>query len=447
MTLIQWIVFLLIVVSTCFTPFFINWGDVGHPFIQDINQYYSYLTAVFVDHDLTFKTNNHIYWLFETPTHQLVPKVTYGMAFFYSPFYLLAKAFADTNSTGYETIYAWFVHLGCIVYVLIGLNYTRKTLLLWFSEKIAALSLLLLFFGTNLFYYTLSESEAVHGILFFLLSGFVYHVIEWHSTNSKTSFFLFFLFSGFICLIRPTEIIVLIFPLLIGIVSIQSLKEKCKLLIALKWYILLGITVFFLPILPQLFFWKIQSGQWLFFSYGATEKFFWEDPQLRNVLISYRKGWLVYTPIMLFSIIGFVLLKIKNKEIFLPILLYLLMNIYLISAWWDWAFGGSFGMRALIQAYAFLIIPLAYVVDWVINKNKKRVIIFCFSVITITLCCLNIVQSNLYKHGIINFDGMTKEAYWFTFFKKEYSKEDLVYLKTLFKHPDYNDLRQGKRDE
>ena len=43
--------------------------------------------------------------------------------------------------------------------------------------------------------------------------------------------------------------------------------------------------------------------------------------------------------------------------------------------------------------------------------------------------------------------GMTKEAYWFTFLKKNYSKEDLLYLETLVKHPDYAAMRQGKRDD
>ena len=55
-------------------------------------------------------------------------------------------------------------------------------------------------------------------------------------------------------------------------------------------------------------------------------------------------------------------------------------------------------------------------------------------------------QSNLYKHGIISFDGMTKEAYWYTFLKKSYSESDLLYLETLIKHPDYEQMKKGKRD-
>ena len=122
--------FLFVCISALISfKFFVNWGDLHHPFKNDINQYYSYLNALFIEHDLTFKSNVNQYWLMETPTHHLVPKVTYGMALFYSPFYLFAKLLSNANSTGYESIYAWFVHFGCISYILAGLWMIRKILL------------------------------------------------------------------------------------------------------------------------------------------------------------------------------------------------------------------------------------------------------------------------------------------------------------------------------
>ena len=439
--------YFIVLFSFCCTPFFVNWQIVHHPFTMDVDQYYSYLNAAFIQHDLTFKTNTHSYWLIETPTHQLVPKVTYGVSLFYTPFYVLAKAFSSNNSTGYEPIYAWVIHFGCITYILTGLYFIKKTLLIWFNEIITAISILILFFGTNLFYYTLSESESVHGILFFLVSIFVYYVVHWHLTASKKCYYIFIFIAGFICLIRPTEVVLFVIPLLMGVVSVKTLKDMYIRIISLKWHLLVGLIVFLIPIMPQLFFWKMQSGQWLFFSYGNTEHFFFLDPKIINVLFSYRKGLFVYTPLLLLSVIGFIFLYRNNKKLFYAIFTYFIINLYLISSWWDWAYGASFGMRALIQAYSVLIIPLAYCIEWVIRKNKNKIIQYAFYIVVVFLSVLNVFQSNLYKHGIIDYDGMTKKAYWFTFFKKEYTNDDLIYLKTLVKHPDYNNLRSGQRDE
>jgi hypothetical protein len=387
------------------------------------------------------------FWLFETPIHKLVPKVTYGMSLFYFPFFLIADLFSKGSSTGYEPIYAWSIHMGCILYSLLGLLYCRKTLLYWFSEKVTAITLVVIFFGSNLFCYTLINSELTHGILFFLISAFVFYVVKWNASKKNRDFFIFSFILGLITVIRPTEICVGVIPLLIGVFSLQTFKMKVQIFFNLKYSFFIGIILFFIPLFPQLLYWKIQSGQWLFFSYGSSEHFFWTDPKLFNVLFSYRKGWLVYSPLMVLSVFGSILLFKKNKELFWGVVIYFLMNLYLISTWWDWAFGGSFGMRALVQVGAVLIIPLAYMIQWLFEENKKKIFKSICYVLVVFFCFLNVFQSNLYKHGIISYDGMTKEAYWFTFLKKNYSKEDLVHLETLVKHPNYDLMRLGKRDD
>ena len=431
--------------------FFVNWGSLHHPFRNDVNQYYSYLNALFIEHDLCFKSNVNDYWLIKTPTHHFVPKVTYGMAFFYSPFFIISKLLFQGNPTGYEPIFAWAIHFGCIVYILMGLFYTTKNLLIWFDEKITAIVVLLLFFGTNLFYYTVSESESVHGVLFFLISFFLFHVIKWHKTVSKKSFLLAALSAGFICLIRPTECILLVIPLLIGVYSKTTLIHQIKQIISLKWILVLGIFLFLIPILPQLLYWKIQSGSFLFFSYGSSEGFFWSDPQIINVFFSYRKGFFIYTPMMLFAVIGFYIMYKKQSLLFYASLIYFAINCYLVCTWWDWSFGGSFGMRSLIHCFAILAFPFAYFINWITSMYKISVIKNSFVYIIITLsmffCFLNVFQSNLYKHHIIHWDGMTKEAYWFTFLKRTYTEQDYAYLKTLIKSPDYEARRKGKRND
>ena len=430
-----------------FCCLFVNWRYNGTPFHDDVNQYYSYIIALFKKHDLLFNYNNYGFWLFDSPSHHLVPKVTYGMSIFYLPFFFVANLLSPANSTGYEPIFSWFIHLGCMSYSLIGLAYSRKILLHWFSEKITALSLLIVFFGSNFFCYTLVQPELTHSVLFMLNSLFVYHVICWSLSNSNKTFFILCFSLGVISLIRPTEIIIIVFPLFIAVSSIQELKNRLLTFLKMPWALLFGFCLFIIPIIPQLIYWKIQTGSWLYFSYGSDERFFWTNPEIINVLFSYRKGWLVYSPLMALTIIGFVFLYKKNKAIFFPIIFYFIINLYFISSWWDWGFGGAFGMRSLVQVIAILIIPLAYFIQWFLSYNKKAVFRYISFCLLLFFCFLNVFQTNLYKHGIIHYDGMTKEAYWFTFLKKNYTATDLTYLKSLIKEPDYSEMRKGKRDE
>ncbi len=110
-------VWLLIVIFSILTfKLFTNWGTAHHPFIMDVNQYYGYLPALFKQHDLTFTVNPNNIWLTPTPIGRGVPMVTYGMSIFYLPFYAIASFFSASNSKGYEPIYAWTIHIGCIIF-------------------------------------------------------------------------------------------------------------------------------------------------------------------------------------------------------------------------------------------------------------------------------------------------------------------------------------------
>lgn len=423
-----------------------------HPFSNDVDQYYSYLVAQFIHHDLGFHFQ-HNYWLVETPIHEHVPKVTMGLAYLYLPFFIIADNIAyafDYDGLGYSAPYAWCIHMGSIIYVIIGLWYQRKILILFFNEWITSLIILLILFGTNLFFYTFKESEMAHGYLFCLFSVFLYHTIKWHSTNNAKYLYYLSFIGGLITLIRPTEGLVLLIPLLYNVTSIKTLKLNITKLLDLRWKWILVILLFILPIIPQLIYWKIYAGQFLFFSYGSSEGFFFADPKFYSVLFGWRKGWFIYTPLMLFAVVGLVMMLRKWKGLFIPLAVYMLINLYLICSWWDWGFGGAFGMRALVQTYAFLTIPLAFFIKSLFNLSKiwLRVVLsaLCFSLFGFFITN-NIFQTWLLKNSLMHWDSMTKEAYLYTFLRSKYTNEDRVYLETLFKNPDYDQMRKGNRDE
>ena len=277
---------------------------------------------------------------------------------------------------------------------------------------------------------------------------------KWHETR-KSSYFLWIgLTVGLISLIRPTEVLILIVFWGYEVTSFADIKAKAKEVLFSLNHIIFFLFGFFAFWLPQMIYWKTLTDSFVYFSYG-DERFFWTDPQIINFLLSYRKGWFVYTPIMLFSIIGLFFILKKKNGFKIPIIIYMIVNIYILSCWWCWWFGGSFGSRALVQTYALLAIPLAAFYEYIfitlrihkiILSLGKSLVFFVFA----GFLCLNVMQTYqcIYpKDGsLMHFDAMTKDAYWRIFGKFNLSTEDWEKFKSELHPPNYDAAKKGERN-
>ncbi len=425
---------------------------INNPFSADVNQYYSYLVAQFIHHDFNFHFP-HNFWLIQSPDGEVVPKVTMGMAILYFPFFICGHAVANIlhyPCDGYSLPYAWLMHFGTLLYFFIAIWFLRKTLLNFFSEWVTSITLFLIVTGTNLFYYVYKEGEMAHSYLFFLFSLFLYFTVKWHIEKTANHLCKLAFVLGLITLIRPTEFIIIIVFLLYNITGYRELVFKIKELLRLRWKLCLCFAIFFTPIIPQLLYWHKYTGHYLFFSYGSNEHFFFNDPKLHSVLFGWHKGWFLYTPLALFMIAGLLISFFYSRKIFYPIFIYITLNIYLISCWWDWGFGGAYGMRALVQCYALLALPLAYFINFVFSIKVsvvRKVTVACCSILFLVFVSLNIFHFWLIKNSLFHWDSMSKEAYKYTLFKTGYSDTERKYLLSLLKHPNYEAMRKGERDE
>lgn len=415
------------------------------PFIHDVNNYYSYLPAAFIHQDLSFSFP-HNYWMTQGPKGHKIAKGTMGMSILYSPFFGIAYLHASIsgdNLNGYSPPFSFWIHFGTLLYALIAAYFLLRSLMEFFKPIVAVLSYFSILFGTNYYYYLLGQGELTHSYLFMLFSIIIWLSIKWHQKPNTKTLVGISLLCGLVSLIRPTDIIIILFPLLFGVYNWKSLKAKLKILGNNKLSLVIASVLFFLPLLPQLIYWKVFSGSFLFFSYGSEEGFFFNDPQILNVLFSFRKGWFIYTPLALIMALGIIgLWKSKNK-LALPISLLLVLNIYIVSCWWDWWFGGSFGHRAFVQYYAILAFPLALMIQWGTNKWWK---LLPFSGIVLFCIGLNIFQTSQFRHSIIHWEAMSKDAYYYVWGKKGLSAEEYKKAESLLVRPDYEGARNGKRD-
>lgn len=426
-----------------------NWEHEHKIISWDVNSYYAYLPVVFIYNDLDMdfmledpELHKKHYWPMDTETGGKAIFMSMGMSFLYAPFFLAGHAYAEVSAypgDEFSAPYKISLILSCLFYLAIGLVFLRKVLLRYFSEPVTALTLLLVVFGTNLLHYITEEPTMTHAYNFSLISVFLYLVIRWFEKPGVKYALLAGALAGLITLVRPSNVIVITLFIFWGITSFRELGERILFYIRKFHLVALMVSAFVLVWLPQFLYWHYASGSFLFNTYGnAGQGFFFDNPQVWAILFSYRKGWLLYTPMMGFALLGLFALYRQHKKLFFPVLIYLLINVYVISSWWCWWYGGGFGQRSFIDSYALMALPLAALLTWVFRQ--RLMISISFVLLLLLTTSLNIFQTYQYKHGLINYVMMTKRSYWANFLRTSPGKG--YYDHMVF--PDHKNAMKGE---
>jgi hypothetical protein len=265
-------------------------------------------------------------------------------------------------------------------------------------------------------HYSTAEATMPHSYNFALFCVFLWLSMKWHEEKTVCASVLLGIVAGLIALIRPTNILILIVFALWGVEDAASLKDRIMMFLK-KFQLVMIMAMAFIGVwMPQIFYWKYISGSYWFYSYGA-ERFFFNNPHILKGLFGFRKGWFIYTPMMALAMIGIGMMYKHLKGFFYPVMIFTILNIYVILSWWSWWYGGGFGLRPFIDSYAVLSIPLGLFVDRTFSRgNIARMM---SSGIVLLLIALNIFQTNQYQKAIMHWDGMTAKAYWSIFLKME----------------------------
>lgn len=418
------------------TGAYINW---------DICGYHLYNPAVFIYGDLQkigfYQEMDSIYHF--TPGTQAFPGSTHwesgnsvikfpsGVAIFQLPFFLMAHAWASIGNTfppdGFSPPYQLAIVISSIFFAFLGLMVLRKFLLNYFSEMAVAFSLLIIAFGTNFFLYSALHPGLSHIYLFFLYSVVLYSSQKWHKKPTLKHSLIIGFAIGWAILSRPTDILIVLIPLLWNIVPAELRKEKWQLIKHNFPLILLIVACGLIPISLQLFYWKYVTGSWVYYSYPG-EGFNFLNSEILKGLFSFRKGWFIYTPLALLGVLTLLASFAQRKHWFyaLPVTVYLVLTIYVVFSWHQWYYGGGFGCRPLLQSLALLAYPLALLFSSVAKISKKLLIPLV--IIGFMGIGLNLYQSWQYNTTVIHWCDMSKEYYWRVFLKPHASAEDLQFL-------------------
>lgn len=320
-----------------------------------------------------YNPSGTFYQAYKLENGNWTPNYTIGFAILFFPFFLLghlAALMTGVPADGWSVPYQFAVSNGVMLYILAGIFVLRKLLLNFFEDKLVALILILIVLGTNYFVESFNSNLQPHAMLFTGQAILLYYTYLWHEHPQKKHVIFSGLIMGIMILSRPSEIVTLIIPLLWGIYDRESFKKKLKLVSIHRNHIIILITCAFIPFIPQIIYWKIVTGKFIFYSYQRTEGFDFLSPHIMQVLFSFKNSLIIYTPMFLFFIIGMFFLRKYFQKGSLCIPLFFCANFYLLSSWAAWWNGGGFGMRYFVQSFAVMSLPLGFFLQDLLKRNS-----------------------------------------------------------------------------
>lgn len=416
-TKLQWVIGIL----TCIllTSYFHSGKKIHGVIWSDQEGYYVYLPSLFItgfDKAACTSGCNMV----ETEDGPLVfTKYTYGVSLLQSPFFLASHMVAPIlgfERDGRSLPYIWGNMLAAIFYMLAGLAFLGRLLReLKFETNVIWIVGVLLLTGTNLFYYTFREAGMSHVFSFFLLSVLVYGSFKMKGNSSSKWSVISGIVLALIVLIRPTNAIAVLVPVLWG-ANVKDIPGRIWAIIRNYRFMFAGLIAAAILFTPQLLYWKMVTGNYLFYSYGNEGFTNWNNPKMLQVILSPQNGWLVYSPIMILGIIGIGLMMKQRTQGWLMPTVTLILATYIFGSWWAWWFGGAYGHRCYVDFLPLLAAPMAMLVSS-ISKNQK--LFYTIAAVCVVLIFINIRMSDIYEGmwdgpnwGWSNYLGKLKQVFY-----------------------------------
>ena len=326
-----------------------------------------------------------------------------GLSFVQLPAYLIGDVFARMtghNTDGFSKPYYIAYLLNAFFFIILGLIYFRKLLQLFLPDRIVGILMLLIYLGTNLYITFTLQYDLTHLYLFALNAMFLYYFFLYTDSNQRKHLLLSAAILGLTSCIRPTQAIWGIIPLCI---LLKNNASKSRALLLLLWFPAFAI----LWNIPQFIYWYTIGGQ-LIIPNLHTEEIIIIDPKTIDFLFSYKKGWLLYSPLFLLIVFGFVYLYKNQRRTFWAFFGFTAFYIFIMSSWECWWYASSFGSRVMVDTYPLLALVLGYAL-----LLSSSFIFRLFMGVFAGLClAFSLFQTFQFERYIIHGERMTKQHYW-----------------------------------
>ncbi|MCB9044883.1 MAG: hypothetical protein H6550_01965 [Chitinophagales bacterium] len=388
-------------------------------------------------------TGGGLYQAGKAKNGNYVYKYLGGVALLESPFFVVAHRLAPYlgySQDGFSAPYQYAIAIAALFYAFLGIFVLRRVLKEYFDDGIVAITILLLCLATNFIQYVAVDAAMSHVYIFPLYSLVLYTTMRWHQRPSAFIAAATGYIIGLATICRPTEAVMLFIPLLWNTYNKDIAKAKWRMVKANRPHVVAAIVGGVAGILPQLIYWHSASGQWIY-DVGSAWDFL--TPHLQ-VLVGWEKGWLIYTPVTIFFIAG--LFYLKKYPLRNSVLWFCILNIYIIIAWRDWHYGGSYSTRALVQSYPVFAFALAAFVQHIRTSSWR----WLFYIAGCYLIGLNLFQLEQYAKTIIHYRDMNRLYYGAVYLDTDPTPLDMSLLdndEVLHNESGYNTTVLAQADE
>ena len=384
--------------------------------------------------------------------------ITYssGVAVVQLPAFAIAHFLAEPlgyDADGFSLPYQFAIQLWAICIGIAGLWFFRKFLLLFYSDAAVAVLLVMLVAGTCFLNYTAIDVTLTHCPLFAIYALLLLNTHYYYATLKRKYAVRIGLLIGMAILIRPSEIIAVLLPLFWGMENLSGatiirqfkfLRSRLSDLVPAAFCTIIICSI-------QVGYWLYVTGRPLVYSYD-DKTFSWLAPHTWQYLTSTTSGWLMYNPVVLLIFIG-IPFFIKNGKNRVPVLLFFVLNLYVISAWDIWWYSGI-GGRAMVQGYVVSLFIAGALIEWVLRTRVRMYIMVPFLLLFVYIS----IWVHYHAHsgnGLYNSVYMSKQYYWAVIGRWEMDREKLklqdardIYRGTLFnKELIYQDNFDTERSE
>lgn len=373
----------------------------NHLLGSDGGYYYSYMRSFWIDHDSDIRNDITIYNSRMSDDNPNRLKVLYdrsiGPAILWSPFFLLARtATLSLRAVGYPIAtdgFSWLeeasVCLSSIAYAMVGLYLLLLTVSRYAGSGPARKSVLLMFFSTFAFYYTLFEPSMGHALELFTVSFLLWCVLG-RKTDSLRSWVMVGAAGALMTLVRwQNGVFLLLLPFGLLLADSRRASHIVPRCLAAGASLLLLVAI-------QCLFWKTTLGTLVTVPQGGgfLTPF---SPHLAEVLFSPCHGLISWHPIFVFAGAGICLVKPIRLAVLLGALV--LLQLYVCSIVSEWWCADAFGMRRMTGAIPMLVFGLAFLIARIdAVAARARQALACLAVVLVVWNVLFMAQ---YRLGLI----------------------------------------------
>lgn len=363
--------------------------------------YYQWLPGAIIERDV-----DEMYWGYWLDSGRWLSLFTFGVALLQLPFFLLGHMSAcwfGYPMDGFSAPYGVWQLVGSACYTGGGLVLAFRLAKRYAGRVAALLSALTLFGASNLFYYAVRQPNMSHIYSFFLIGLFVYCTVRLLDSAADRGpravhGALFILSGALLVLVRQLNAVLFLVPFFMVLGSPGGVAGFVSTLFRHRAWTIAALAIAILPWALQLAYWHHITGDWLTFTYGKKGEHFEFDKMVPGmVLTSVRNGWWVYSPIMIPVCITLMVHAWRGTAPARAISVVLILVWLLYSAWWCWWLGGSFGIRAFVDLYALLAIPMA----WMFRSLMDRPVFtrMVAATVLVLFIRLNVGFTELYHWG------------------------------------------------